>query len=407
MLDKQYVENNPKQTKANLEKLFYSEVQQRPIEEGGKGFEVHGYIIPSKDGKDKVYANWGRSDNQKGFATFVQGFYKFLTMIEPPKELKDKGVTKEQFEYMKKHTKLLFGSGDKWPKDAKEIKIIKEYIDKIHKLNNGAYDGSVCYLEGFFPNRLIACCDFGSFTSRFEPCGLTPLEAYAAGTPVASINTGGATNFVFDLNKVGTEKATGFLTKNPFMLNEDKLDKKYFDAQKVKEDIMAGEEVWDEDTMGKEYAERLDDARRESASDEVADLFVRTASIDEKTYDSLCENSLNQRIGWAENNYYNSNGKSADERLLEDAFGVKCFTKEEENRDFIRPRSYKPMEKMTGNFPEYVDFDAIKKAFPDFDDNAERKENRASVSFRGFAAINSIKNNYIKNENKISKFFFG
>ena len=413
LVGKQYVEGDKEKTKANLEKLFYSEVQRKSIDEGGKGFEVHGYIIPSKDkngkidGKDKIYANWGRSDNQKGFATFVQGYYKFLQMKEPPKALKDKGITQEKFEDMKKHTKLIFGSADKWPKDAKEIKLIKQYIDKIHKLENGKYDGSVCYVEGFFPNRLIACCDYGSFTSRFEPCGLTPLEAYAAGTPVASINTGGAPNFVFDLGKVEKNKATGFLTKNPFMIDDDKMDKKYFDAQKVKEEIMAGEEVWDEDSMGKEYADRLDDARREAASDEVAELFVRTSSIDENTYETLSKNSFNQRIGWAENVYYNREGKSADERLLEDALGVKCFIKKGENRDFIRERSLNSMEKLTGDFPEYVDFDAIRKKYPD--NNGDKLDNSSSISFRGLSAISGIKNFLNNNKilNNISKSFVG
>ena len=109
----------------------------------------------------------------------------------------------------------------------------------------------------------------------------------------------------------------------------------------------------------------------------------------------------------AENVYYNREGKSADERLLEDALGVKCFIKKGENRDFIRERSLNSMEKLTGDFPEYVDFDAIRKKYPD--NNGDKLDNSSSISFRGLSAISGIKNFLNNNKilNNISKSFVG
>ena len=92
---------------------------------------------------------------------------------------------------------------------------------------------------------------------------------------------------------------------------------------------------------------------------------------------------------------------------MEDAFGVKCFVKDGEKRDFIRPRSIKPMEKLTGEFPEYVDFEKIKKENPEFDD-IENETNNSNVSFKGLTAINSIKNiTSNKDLNNVTKVFVG
>ena len=371
LLTKQYNPDSMAETKANLEKLFFSDDQLAK-----KNYEVHGYIKSSGDGKDKIFANWGRPDTQKGFSTFLQGFYKFLSMKTPPK-----GMTAEQLEDIKQHAKLLFGSGsDKWDKNAPEFKLILEYINKIQKLDGGKYAGNVCYVNGFFPNRIIACSDFGFFTSRFEPCGITPLESYAAGTPVASIRTGGApdfvvstktngkndnTDFVFDVNECNKDEATGFLTEHSFMRNDTDL-KDYIDTEKIKKEILGDEPKWTE-SMEKEYGEYLDEARREVASNEVADMFVRcmNAANNEKLYDQLSKNCFKQLIQWAKNNKYNRDYnefgekndvpeeelKSAEDIYLEDIFGVSGLSADDKSRTFLdsKPRSTEPMKKLTAD----------------------------------------------------------
>ena len=69
---------------------------------------------------------------------------------------------------------------------------INEY-QKISKIERdgieGIFKGNAVYINGLFPNRVVNCSDSGYFGSRWEPCGITPLECYASGTPVISIKT--------------------------------------------------------------------------------------------------------------------------------------------------------------------------------------------------------------------------
>ena len=336
-------------------------------------------------------------------------------MKEPPKDSKIK-VTKEELEDMKKHAKLLFGSGGGlWNNQAEhsEYKLITKYINDIQKLENGKYAGNVCYINGFFPNRLIACSDYGLFTSRFEPCGITPLEAYAAGTPVASIRTGGAPDFVFDINENSINKATGILSKHPFMRNDVDLENEnYMNISNEKEKILCGEREWNHETMDKEYAKVLDAKRIDAASDEVARMFFDSMALsmkDENAYDKLCENCLNQRIDWITNKKFNRNYKddgkggyekdysvneadlkSASDVYAEDIYGVSGSKCKAEDRTFIRPRSINRLKKLTGEFPKHVDIAGIRRAYPDFNDN-NHNYTRPTVSFRGFAATNNMK----------------
>lgn len=264
--------------------------------------KVHGTLTAYQPG-DILYTNWGRPDPQKGFSTYLQGYIKFL---------KDKSVPDDT----KKHVKLLFGSGGIWKEGNPEGQLIYGFLDEIKKLG---YESNCCYVEGFFPNKLVACNDFGSFTSRFEPCGITPFECYSAGVPVASINTGGAGNFVFDLDAKGVTKPTGFLTDDPFMVSEETLKEKgLFDKEIVKKEILATDEEWT-DAMQKVYDKKLDAARREYSSDQVSNFFKRTMSIDSKTYDMLAKNACEQEIEWHNNRLYNE-GKSANEIYMKEIF---------------------------------------------------------------------------------------
>ena len=167
-----------------LNKLFFNESQ---LKEGQK---VIGYLKPMQKG-DKLVMGWGRPDEQKGFNITLDGFKKFLERKDIPLEHKMK-------------FRLLLGAG-KWFEDAKDYKSIVRIVDEIEKLDGGKYKGLVAYVDGFFPNRLVGCAQFGMFTSRREMCGITPLECKAAGVPYGATATGGPVDY--------TNPSNGYLTK--------------------------------------------------------------------------------------------------------------------------------------------------------------------------------------------------
>lgn len=69
------------------------------------------------------------------------------------------------------------------------------------------------YVDGFFPNKLVACATHGIFTSRREMCGITPLEAKAAATPYIATKTGGMVDY--------TNETNGWKTKTAPEMNPD------------------------------------------------------------------------------------------------------------------------------------------------------------------------------------------
>lgn len=227
---------------------------------------------------DILMISWGRPDPQKGYAVALDGFKRFLQDDSIPLETR-------------KRCKFILGGGsggDFYRTGSNEWRLIQNSVKEIEEIaingEKGVFKGNTLYINGMVPNRLANCADLGLFTSRFEPCGITPLECYAAGTPVASVKTGGAADFV--------SPKTGFLTKEPYMLSRKALGL----------DSTAS-------------AEALETARLEHTAKNVAEMLknyvepMNDGTFVEKQKEFI-RNTLDQKIGWNENLAYN-NGKSA------------------------------------------------------------------------------------------------
>lgn len=252
---------------------------------------VVGHLSKYQEG-DMLMMGWGRPDPQKGYPSTFQAFLDFL---------KDPNVDKE----VKKHTKLIVGAGV-WEEDARDYKWVKDIIRQIEELDGGIYKGNACYVNGYFPNRLVGCATYSIFTSRFEPCGITPLESFAAGTPVMSTKTGGAPDFI--------AATRGYLTQHAYLRSVEDL--------KIDPAKLAGK-------TGEELGNAIDSERMFSNAAEVKELIMSATSDyglkpEEgklSKYAEMVRDSLMQKIDWHENGAYNG-GKSANERYMTEVFEV-------------------------------------------------------------------------------------
>lgn len=271
---------------------------------------VVGHLSKYNEG-DMLLMGWGRPDPQKGYPSTFQAFLDFL---------KDPTVDKE----VKKHTKLIVGAGV-WDQQARDYTWVKDIIKQIEELDGGIYKGNACYVNGFFPNRLVGCATYSIFTSRFEPCGITPLESFAAGTPVISNKTGGAPDFI--------EATRGYLTNNPYLRNIESLK---IDPAKL------------EGKSPSELGNIIDTERMFANAAEVKECIKNaTSDFGQKADDSklskyaeMVRDSLIQKIDWHENRAYNG-GKSANERYMTEVF---------ETDKGINSRNTSQLKRLVGQF---------------------------------------------------------
>lgn len=279
-----------------IAKVFFSGSKIDAIRNGQADLKLTlgGFSNFTKD--DLLFVSWGRPDPQKGLKTAARSFRMFLEDESIPLETR-------------KRCKFLFGAGggnDAWRPvngvEPSEWTGIQEELKKIAEIESGGtkgvFKGNALYVNGLFPNRIANCADLAVLTSRYEPCGITPFESFATGTPVLSIKTGGAPDFV-------TEGKTGFLTQDAFMLSHEKLG--------ISKDITA---------------EALDEARVENSAKQVRDKMkeylepLKNGTFEKKQKEFI-ENCFNEKIEWHNNNAYNG-GKSALEIYLKD----KCRTQD-------------------------------------------------------------------------------
>ena len=244
---------------------------------------IIGSMSPYEEG-DKLFFGWGRGVEQKGIPTTLEAFKQFYL---------DESIDEET----KKHTKLILGAGV-WAKESNDWKNIERLMAEIAEIDGGKYANNVMYVNGRIPNKLAACADFTVLTSRYEPCGITPLESYSAGTPVISVATGGAPDFV----KHGE---TGFLTKHAFYTKPETLE----EETGIKAPASSGPQA-------------IDDYRVEVLGAETKDCIVEALGLDNDKYKEMAFECFNQKIDWQENGEYN-NGTSANDRYFGEAFGVK------------------------------------------------------------------------------------
>ena len=309
----------------SLNHVFFNNSQLFPAKKSEVPRSVMGCLSKYEPG-DKLIISWGRPDPQKGFSTTMQSIYKFF---------KDAKNGDERC-----HMKFLFGAGGSaWDKSQPDYRVIKEYLKKIQELENGRFKNNVCYVDGLFPRELVACADWSIFSSRFEPCGLTPLESFATGTPVISIKTGGAPNFVVDYitNPDVSKGANGMLTKSPFMVDAKKL----------------GIEKTD-DIPEKVYKSMVDAARRENSSGELSELLRKVSKIDldSDTYKKIAKNACESKTDWHQNAAYNIDritGKqygSAIKRYINEVFEL------DDNLNVKNTFLPSNMQKITGKLGE-------------------------------------------------------
>ena len=255
-----------------LNKLFFNKSQ---ISEGQK---VIGYLEPVQDG-DIVVMGWGRPDEQKGYNITLDGFKKFLQREDIPKEYKMK-------------FRLVIGAG-KWNENARDYKSIVRLMKEIEELDEGIYKGLVMYVDGFFPNRLVGCAQYGLFTSRREMCGITPLECKAAGVPYGSTKTGGPVDYTNELN--------GYLTNEAVEGRPERYGLTWNNSM-----------------------DEIDDARCSKQAVQVSDIFRKMAeehTLHRDSYIAKCKKNIEEKIDWHDNVEYNK-GKSANRRYLEDILEI-------------------------------------------------------------------------------------
>ena len=259
-----------------VSKMFFNDKQ---ISEGAS---ILGHLSNYKEG-DMLFFSWGRPDPQKGYPSILQAFKDFLQDSNVPQEVK-------------KHTKVLTGAGV-WDRNARDFKLIEKIIKEIEELDGGIYKGNVCHVNGRISNRLVACATHSIFTSRFEPCGITPLESFASGTPVISTNTGGAPDFI--------SATRGYLTKHAYLRSLEDLG--------INEAELAGKS---------NIAEIIDDARLIANASEVRECMLAAITDfnqEPQKYIEMMQDAIQQKIDWHENSAYNG-GKSANELYMTEVF---------------------------------------------------------------------------------------
>ena len=224
---------------------------------------------------------------------------------------------------------------------------------------------------------MVGCATYSIFTSRFEPCGITPLESFAAGTPVISNNTGGAPDFI--------TATRGYLTKHPYLINPSELN--------IPAELTAGK-------SGAELGNIIDNARMKANALELKDC-VTAATKDYNLaaeegklskYAEMVKDALNQKIDWHNNNAYNG-GKSANERYMTEVFEVDKG---------MNARSFEKLKRLVGD--KFGIADALK-------DGAQKVRNRwtkiligagIGIAAAGSAAYVYLKKDKKKDENAVN-----
>ena len=268
------LEDAEKEGRDALNRVFFNEKQ---IEEGKS---VFGSLSRYQDG-DMLIIGWGRPDEQKGYPILYRGFLKFLQREDVPEEVKMK-------------VKLLNGAGkDTWDRNADDFKLIQSTLKEIAEYDGGKYKHNAMYVDGLFPNKLVACATHSAFTSRREMCGITPLEAKTAGVPYLTTATGGPVDY--------TNEQNGWKTKTAPEMNpqRDGLD-------------------WNTDPR------IINEKRIERSSNEVSDCLKAMADEymnNKAAYIAKCKKNIEEELDWHNNSEFNG-GKSANKMYRNDVWEI-------------------------------------------------------------------------------------
>ena len=254
-----------------------------------KGNTVIGYIQDKRselNGKDPIILmGWGRGTEQKGYPISLEGFKQFL---------ENKNISEAE----KKRVNVILGG--QFNNGSSDWKLIQKQIKEINSIDNGKYKGQAIYVNGWFANKLVTCADFAYLTSRFEPCGITPIESLGCGTPVLSTNTGGAPNLI-------EEGKTGFLTKNAFLIGN-------------KEDLLPANK---QNLKGNELANAIDEVRINKQGSELSELIEKAIKTydDKEVYKKMSKACIEHKGDWY-NNLDSNNGLSANDRYFQQVWQI-------------------------------------------------------------------------------------
>ena len=220
--------------------------------------ELMDLIKQGKGDEVPLFVSWGRLDTQKGFDIATDAFKKFAKTPEG------------------KNAILVVGAG--LVSGNNESKVVEDEITEM--LKDPDLQGRVVHIDGWAPAYALAsAADAALFTSRFEPCGLTDIEAmkYYC-TPIVT-NTQGFKQKNFDpRNEEEAHKATSFKTQHEFDLLKSQVqmiidayvngDKSAMADVRREFPCFATEEGYDETlfkSFAKEYSEFMDAKKQKLA----------------------------------------------------------------------------------------------------------------------------------------------
>ncbi|MEI8377512.1 MAG: glycogen/starch synthase [bacterium] len=214
----------------------------------------------------KLFVSWGRADFQKGFDIVLDSFEKLTEKIGTENSV------------------LVFGGP--LGKDADSEKI-REKVKTM--LKDDKFKGRLVLIDGFAPNApLSSAADSAVFASRFEPCGLTDLEAlrfYC--TPVVT-NTEGLSQKNPD-PRIASEKdiATSYKTTNEFYMHDEILKTKTPKLTEVYEKLVAYEKAALQ--YKKVDASVIDTLAAENVKNSTIYKYLEKTYIDDILSDELAE----------------------------------------------------------------------------------------------------------------------
>ncbi len=274
-----------------------------------------------QESNPKMFVSWGRGDFQKGIDELLDGIIKFVKSDADDK-------------------KSLFVVCGGLDNGAEGVKI-KDILKKI--TNMSELDGRFAFIDGWGPSDAMASAsDFAIFSSRFEPCGLTPQETYARGGLVIGSNTGGMKRTIIDFAD-GTDSATGLKMTNGFYaINPDDLTKEQLESTaagkklvealdkastKIKKDFdlanqkrarhgkelkpaLTIEEITKEAKKSEGYQKALRLYRDDVMSTDIAEQIKRAVQISDSDIDKMRFNAITRPMDW-HNNVDTNDGKSA------------------------------------------------------------------------------------------------
>lgn len=309
-----------------------------------------------KDGKgDEVplFISWGRCDMQKGHDITIRAFKEFAKTEEG------------------KNAILILGTGlDDNPESLTLEKEIKE------ALNDPDLKGRIVHIDGWAPAYAMAsAADAAVFSSRFEPCGLTDIEAMKYFCTPIVVNTQGFKQKNFDPRiESEKEKATSYKTSHEYNLLKEEvqpiIDGWAKGSEEAKEEAKEefpvfyteddnGNSVYDDSLFaefGKEYNKFIDERKKsltkslnedeelpenwddwnELSNDydfkfngfarklkdgileaELSDAFAAFSTADDETKETIFENTKNSDTSWRGNAKLHPSGKSSYELYKE------------------------------------------------------------------------------------------